>query len=225
MLRLACAQFTATADVRRNLRICADIVRRAKQLRCQAVFLPEASDCIDSPSDATENDGGNNRNDRTADLATTDQGEQIFLRELAAESGRQGIDTFVGVHEYPPGMAVSEASSSASSSYDTSKCFNAYCAVSGRTGQVAGTYRKIHLFDVDLSDEGGPKLMESRWTRAGRELRTQRLPIDASVSQSAFSRAAIRNMEASAGVRVTHAPTTMTEAMALMRRAMVRASA
>ena len=35
---------------------------------------------------------------------------------------------------------------------------------------------------------------------------------------SAFSRAAIRNMEASAGVRVTHAPATMTEAMALMRR-------
>jgi ABC-2 type transport system permease protein len=35
---------------------------------------------------------------------------------------------------------------------------------------------------------------------------------------SAFSRAAIRNMEASPGVRVTHAPATMTEAMALMRR-------
>ena len=35
---------------------------------------------------------------------------------------------------------------------------------------------------------------------------------------SAFSRAAIRNMEASPGVRVTHAPATVDEAVALMRR-------
>ncbi len=47
---------------------------------------------------------------------------------------------------------------------DSTTCFNTsvYLAASG---EIAAMYRKIHLFDVDI--ENGPRLMESRQTRAG----------------------------------------------------------
>lgn len=44
------------------------------------------------------------------------------------------------------------------------KCFNTSVYLSA-AGEVLSTYRKIHLFDVDIED--GPRLMESKQTQAG----------------------------------------------------------
>ena len=46
------------------------------------------------------------------------------------------------------------------------KCFNTSVYVSA-DGEVVSTYRKIHLFDVDIQD--GPRLMESKQTEPGNQ--------------------------------------------------------
>ena len=49
---------------------------------------------------------------------------------------------------------------------DPLRCFNTSVYLSDQ-GEIKNIYRKIHLFDVDISD--GPTLMESRHTSAGNE--------------------------------------------------------
>ncbi|CAM9624580.1 unnamed protein product [Sphacelaria rigidula] len=48
-----------------------------------------------------------------------------------------------------------------------SKVYNSHVIISG-SGEIRSTYRKIHLFDVDIP--GGAVLKESRYTQAGHEL-------------------------------------------------------
>lgn len=48
--------------------------------------------------------------------------------------------------------------------HNSEKCFNTSVYLSAE-GRVASTYRKIHLFDVDIED--GPRLMESKQTEPG----------------------------------------------------------
>ena len=47
---------------------------------------------------------------------------------------------------------------------DPEKCFNTSVYLTA-SGEIASTYRKIHLFDVDIKD--GPRLMESKQTSPG----------------------------------------------------------
>lgn len=49
---------------------------------------------------------------------------------------------------------------------DQNKCFNTSIYLS-TDGSILATYRKIHLFDVDIQD--GPQLMESKQTNAGEQ--------------------------------------------------------
>ena len=47
---------------------------------------------------------------------------------------------------------------------DAERCYNTSVLL-GRSGEILASYRKIHLFDVDMAD--GPQLMESKRTSAG----------------------------------------------------------
>ena len=49
--------------------------------------------------------------------------------------------------------------------------FNAHVIVDA-SGEIRASYRKIHLFDVDMGDVNGPVLMESRTAAAGETLVT-----------------------------------------------------
>ena len=54
---------------------------------------------------------------------------------------------------------------------DRDRRFNAHIIVND-AGEIRASYRKIHLFDVDMGDVNGPVLMESRTAAAGEALVT-----------------------------------------------------
>ena len=58
--------------------------------------------------------------------------------------------------------------------FDSTHTFNT-CLVVSPAGTIAGCYRKIHLFDVDIPD--GPTLRESDSTQAGSELQCIDTPV------------------------------------------------
>jgi deaminated glutathione amidase len=57
---------------------------------------------------------------------------------------------------------------------DKDRCYNTHVLLDD-TGHTVATYRKLHLFDVDIP--GGPKLLESNGTIAGDELKVVDSPI------------------------------------------------
>lgn len=172
MLRLACAQFTANHDIQRNLRICRTILQQAKEKKCHAVFFPEASDEIAPHSDT--------KTDSSQDLGSAE-----FLKQLHEDARRHDIVAFVGAHQLAPSSSLSCAASSTTNnesieeSGTSERSFNTYCVLDPQRPDSASStvYKKIHLFDVDLSADGGPRLMESQWTVPGDQLVTCPLPV------------------------------------------------
>ncbi|KAF9170561.1 Nitrilase [Mortierella sp. AD010] len=75
-----------------------------------------------------------------------------FLQGICAEAKRLGIWCAVGVHEKSPFPG---------------KLYNTHVVINDQ-GSIIESYRKIHLFDVDIPN--GPRLMESQNTVAGDKL-------------------------------------------------------
>jgi predicted amidohydrolase len=141
--RIAVGQMSASSDVEKNLEVVADLCARAKDRGCAMLFLPECFAFI-----------GVKGTDALAVMEPLDGPLLGRYRELAARH-RLWL-SLGGFAEKGP---------------DRDRRFNAHVIVND-AGEIQASYRKIHLFDVDMGDVNGPVLMESSTAAAGETLVT-----------------------------------------------------
>ena len=142
--RIAVGQMCASSDVEKNLEVVADLCSQAKDRGCAMLFLPECFAFI-----------GVKGTDALAVMEPLDGPLLGRYRELAAKH-RLWL-SLGGFPETGPDRG--------------DRRFNAHVIVDA-SGEIRASYRKIHLFDVDMGDVNGPVLMESRTAAAGETLVT-----------------------------------------------------
>lgn len=139
---VACIQLNGSSDIERNLRATEDLVRKAARAGARLVATPEATTYLGPHS-------------KKAALAEPVDGPTH--QRLAGLAGELGITLLVGsVAERCPDTDGAPNPRS----WNTSLLF-------GPDGGLLARYRKLHLFDVDLSDQGGVSFRESRCTAPG----------------------------------------------------------
>jgi predicted amidohydrolase len=157
-VRVAAVQMTSTDDVERNLGTVRRLVRRAADAGARFIGLPENFAFLGAGGDG----------DHRAALA-----EPLPSGAPAGAEGRIGpilatmgeLARATGTHLLLGGFP--EKSPEPGHIYNTSVLLDA-------TGAVIATYRKIHLFDVDLP--GGARFRESDAVTAGSEPTLATLP-------------------------------------------------
>ncbi|KAI8814831.1 putative NIT2-nitrilase [Cladochytrium replicatum] len=137
----AVGQLCATNRVADNLSKCVGLITKAAQHGAKMVFLPEASDFI---ADKEEVFG-----------LTETLSSSAFVRGLQEAAKSSSMFVSAGVHE----KVVDDALETL--------VRNTHIVING-SGTICGIYRKLHLFDVNISN--GPVLMESRTTLKGTEV-------------------------------------------------------
>ncbi|HEY2409281.1 MAG TPA: carbon-nitrogen hydrolase family protein [Polyangiaceae bacterium] len=142
-VRVAAIQLESQADVSENLERAAVLVARAATAGAELVLLPENFAFFGPEADKRE------RAERLGDHAAPIQG--------ALAGWARAHRLFVVGGGFP------ERSS------DPARPFNT-AAVFAPSGELIASYRKLHLFDVDLAD--GSSLRESAATSAGSEVTT-----------------------------------------------------
>lgn len=136
MFLAACIQLQGSSDVARNLRVTEQLIRRAAAAGAQFVATPEATTYLGPHS-------------RKVELAEAVDGPtHRALGELAAELG---ITLLIG--------SVAERAEG-----DPDRCHNT-SLLFGPDGALIASYRKLHLFDVDVP--GGVRFQESRTCAPG----------------------------------------------------------
>lgn len=140
---VAVVQHNATTDVISNLAILTDLSRSARADGARVICWPEAFAYL-----------GRHEGKREI-LEPLPHGGPILrhCRSLAAELGCELL--LGGFHEAIPS--------------DPQRCYNTSVYLDSN-GDIRATYRKIHLFDVDI--ENGPNLRESRHTSPGDQVVT-----------------------------------------------------
>ena len=140
MTKVAVVQHCAKTDVQANLEILERLTRDAVDAGAEVVTWAEAFAYLGS------------HKGKIPILESLPEGGPIleFCRSLARSTGVELL--LGGFHESVPG--------------DKERCFNTSVYLTAE-GEIAASYRKIHLFDVDIKD--GPRLMESKQTEAGQE--------------------------------------------------------
>lgn len=137
---VAVVQHCATTDVAANLRTLDTLTRAAAAAGAEVVTWAEAFAYLGPHTGKTDI------------LEPLPEGGPI-LEQCQNLAQALGVELLLGgFHEAVPG--------------DSQKCFNTSVYLD-RQGNVVATYRKIHLFDVDI--ENGPRLMESQKTNAGNQ--------------------------------------------------------
>jgi deaminated glutathione amidase len=141
---VAAIQLTSTPDLEANLARARALIEEAASRGAQLVALPEHFACFGSDA-------------ATAAAAQPLDGPLVTgFRELA---GKLGIFLLLGSFpERSPGKA---------------RPYNTSVLLSPR-GKILASYRKLHLFDVDLP--GKPPSRESEWTQPGEEVVVAALP-------------------------------------------------
>ncbi|KAK4173902.1 putative amidohydrolase [Triangularia setosa] len=140
MVLFAIGQLTSTSSLSHNLTQCRLLISRAAALNCKALFLPEASDYIaSSPSESLSLCQPTNKSE--------------FVTGLRHEAKKHNLAIHVGIHE--PSWADPK-----------NKIRNTVIWIDDQ-GHIVHTYQKVHLFDVDLGDSGGPVLKESEIVERG----------------------------------------------------------
>ncbi|GAM87755.1 hypothetical protein ANO11243_057820 [Dothideomycetidae sp. 11243] len=138
MVLAAVGQICSTASLAHNLAQCKVAVQKAVAAGAKILFLPEASDYIaTSPSESL-----------SLCQSTTTSPFVLGLQSLASQ---HSLAINVGVHEPSP---------------SPKHLYNTLLHISPQ-GSIVATYRKLHLFDVDLSSTNGPVLKESATTSPG----------------------------------------------------------
>ena len=140
--RIAVGQMCASSDVEKNFEVVADLCSQAKDRGCAMLFLPECFAFI-----------GVKGTDALAVMEPLDGPLLGRYRELAAKH-RLWL-SLGGFPETGPDRG--------------DRRFNAHVIVDA-SGEIRASYRKIHLFDVDMGDVNGPVLMESRHAEPGEEV-------------------------------------------------------
>jgi predicted amidohydrolase len=139
MFLAACVQLRGSSDVERNLSVTEGLIRRAAAMGCQLVATPEATTYLGP-------------HDRKVELAEAVDGPtHRRLGELAAELG---IHLLIG--------SVAERAEG-----EDQRCHNT-SLLFGPDGALIASYRKVHLFDVDIP--GGVRFSESQTCAPGRDL-------------------------------------------------------
>lgn len=151
----AAIQLNGSSDIERNFRSTAALVAEAAAAGAAFISTPEATDYLGPHEDkvalAEPIDGPRAR--RYAELARK-HGVHLHIGSVA-ERGPSGPDGA------PPTRA-----------YNTALLF-------GPSGALLARYRKIHLFDVDLSAQGGVRFAESARTLPGDQLVVAETPLGA----------------------------------------------
>jgi predicted amidohydrolase len=142
----AVVQMNSTPDVAANLDAMERLTADAAARGAELVALPEAFALI-----------GPDR-DKRAILEPLPEGGPIFARCQALARAHHVHLVLGGFHERSP---------------DPEKAYNT-CVHLGPDGGIVASYRKIHLFDVDLAD--GTRLMESDRTLPGTETKVSPTP-------------------------------------------------
>jgi predicted amidohydrolase len=141
---VALIQCCATTDVAANLATCERLIREAADRGAATVLLPEAYAFI-----------GPDRLKReiVEEIGPTGETPSPIFERMAELAAELGVHLILGGH-HERGPDESE----------DAKSYNS-CVHVGPDGGIRATYRKIHLFDVDLAD--GTRLHESARTAAG----------------------------------------------------------
>lgn len=137
-LDIAAVQLNSRDDLDENLRTCGELVRRASERGAKLVVLPENFAFFSA-------DAGRRQ------VAESLTGEPGPIRRAMSQWAREHAVTLIG-------GGLPETGPDPLRPYNT-------CAVVGPSGELLTSYRKIHLFDVDLAD--GTHLRESEATAAG----------------------------------------------------------
>jgi predicted amidohydrolase len=136
MTLIAAVQLTSTDDVARNLDACERWIRQAARRGARLIGLPENFAFL-----------GTREADKLGMQEPVDGPIVARFRELARELG---VSLILG--------GLQERSDDVERPHNTSVAID-------ETGAIVATYRKIHLFDVDLGEAG--TLTESRHTTPG----------------------------------------------------------
>jgi predicted amidohydrolase len=137
-IQVAVVQHCATTDVEANLETLEMLTRAAAAAGAEVVTWAEAFAYLGSHSGKQ-------------DILEPLPGGGPILERCQRLAASLGVELLLG------GFHESVAD-------DPTKCFNTSVYLDA-SGEIAAMYRKIHLFDVDI--ENGPRLMESKQTRAG----------------------------------------------------------
>ena len=143
----ACVQIRGSSDIDRNLAVTERLVRQAAAAGARLVATPEATTYLGPHSEK-------------AALAEPVDGPTH--RRLGALAADLGITLLVG--SVAEACAPGPGGEPPRRSYNTSLLF-------GPDGALLAQYRKLHLFDVDLSDHGGVAFQESARTAPGDPVR------------------------------------------------------
>ncbi len=138
MFTAACIQLQGSSNVARNLSVTEALVRRAAAMGCALVATPEATTYLGP-------------HDRKIQLAEPVDGPTH--RRLGALAAELGIHLLIG--------SVAEKAQG-----DPGRCHNT-SLLFGPDGTLLSSYRKMHLFDVDIP--GGVRFSESATCAPGRE--------------------------------------------------------
>ncbi|KAF4549483.1 Carbon-nitrogen hydrolase-like protein 5 [Elsinoe fawcettii] len=138
MVLAAVGQICSTASMAHNLAQCRTVIQKAVAAGAKMLFLPEASDYLgSSPQESLS----------LCKPVTSSP----FVLGLQDEARKHRLPINVGIHE---------------PSDDPKKLRNTLVHIS-EEGKIVQRYQKLHLFDLDLSDSGGPKMKESDTTERG----------------------------------------------------------
>ena len=149
--KIAAIQLCATSDLVKNLSNMDRLIEQAVDQGAELVFLPEAFAYL----------GPEREKRHLLEKIPTDNSEEkgpILSRCIAAATKNNCDLILGGFHE---------------KSESNKKCFKT-CVHISRKGLIGASYRKIHLFDISLSD--GTVLNESAVTEAGEALVTAQMP-------------------------------------------------
>ncbi|KAF6040482.1 hypothetical protein EB796_001195 [Bugula neritina] len=138
LVKVAVCQMTATPDSKSNLEQGRMLIEESKRQRAQIAFLPEGFDNI------------NRSRAESVEAAQSVSGPTISEYCAIAKANNMWL-SLGGFKEKS----------------DVSKVYNTHLIVDP-DGNIAGAYRKMHLFDVDIPDK--VRLCESDYTLAGNEI-------------------------------------------------------
>jgi len=138
MYTIAVAQLTANEDLERNYRVCEKFVRQAKTANAAMIFFPENFDFISTGPEYS------------LKMARPISDPYINRFQILAQENDLWI-SLGGFHEI---------------NSDSGKMYNTHLILDNK-GNIAGTYRKWHLFDINIPN--GPKFKESALTDSGKD--------------------------------------------------------
>ncbi|XP_045457930.1 nitrilase and fragile histidine triad fusion protein NitFhit [Melitaea cinxia] len=154
--RIAVCQMTSVADKEANLNVVSKLVSDAVQDNVQMIFFPEACDFICDNKQDTLN---------SAESLLTGSTVKKY-RELAAKNNVWL--SMGGVHE--------------KDEYNPNKLFNTHIIINSN-GEIVQTYRKVHLFDVEIPEKS-IRLKESDFCTPGKEIVA---PVDSPIGKIGLS--------------------------------------